>query len=89
MLESIETMRADLDAEKRAMQRILAKRQSQIERLTGLDGQFHHCSFPCTQLVREMVSLARFVDSVTEVAIAEVWRAGATDGVAQSTFKRT
>lgn len=35
MLESFETMRADLDAEKRAMQRIWAKRQSQIERLTG------------------------------------------------------
>ena len=35
MLESFETMRVDLDAEKRAMQRIWAKRQSQIERLTG------------------------------------------------------
>ncbi len=35
MLESFETMRADLDAEKRAMQRIWAKRQSQIDRLTG------------------------------------------------------
>lgn len=35
MLESFETMRADLDAEKRAMQRIWAKRQVQIDRLTG------------------------------------------------------
>ena len=35
MLESFETMRADLDAEKRAMQRIWAKRQAQIDRLTG------------------------------------------------------
>lgn len=35
MLESFETMRADLDAEKRAMQRIWSKRQSQIDRLTG------------------------------------------------------
>ena len=35
MLESFETMRADLDAEKRAMQRIWAKRQIQIDRLTG------------------------------------------------------
>lgn len=35
MIESFETMRADLDAEKRAMQRIWAKRQSQIDRLTG------------------------------------------------------
>lgn len=35
MLESFETMRADLDAKKRAMQRIWAKRQAQIERLTG------------------------------------------------------
>lgn len=35
MLESFETMHADLDAEKRAMQRIWAKRQSQIDRLTG------------------------------------------------------
>ncbi len=35
MLESFEIMRADLDAEKRAMQRIWAKRQSQIDRLTG------------------------------------------------------
>ncbi|PKO33642.1 MAG: DUF2130 domain-containing protein [Betaproteobacteria bacterium HGW-Betaproteobacteria-7] len=35
MLESYETMRADLDAERRAMQRIWAKRQSQVDRLTG------------------------------------------------------
>ena len=35
ILESFETMRADLEGEKRAMQRIWAKRQSQIDRLTG------------------------------------------------------
>jgi hypothetical protein len=35
MLEGFESMRADLDAEKRAMQRIWAKRQVQIERVTG------------------------------------------------------
>ena len=35
MLEGFESMRADLDAEKRAMQRIWAKRQTQIERVTG------------------------------------------------------
>ena len=35
MLESFETMRADLDAEKRAMQRIWSKHQSQIERMAG------------------------------------------------------
>lgn len=34
MLESFETMRMDLEAEKRAMQRIWTKRQSQIERVT-------------------------------------------------------
>jgi len=35
MLESSESMRADLETEKRAMQRIWAKRQVQIERMTG------------------------------------------------------
>lgn len=34
MLDSFESMRADLEAEKRAMQRIWAKRQVQIERVT-------------------------------------------------------
>ena len=34
MLDSFESMRADLEAEKRAMQRIWAKRQTQIERVT-------------------------------------------------------
>lgn len=35
MLEAFEAMRTDLEAEKRAMQRIWAKRQTQIERVTG------------------------------------------------------
>ena len=35
MLESFEVMRADLESEKRAMQKIWAKRQMQIERVTG------------------------------------------------------
>ncbi len=35
MLESFESMRSDLEAEKRAMQRIWAKRQSQLDRVTG------------------------------------------------------
>jgi hypothetical protein len=35
MLEGFEAMRTDLEAEKRAMQRIWAKRQTQIERVTG------------------------------------------------------
>ena len=35
MLESFEAMRSDLEAEKRAMQKIWAKRQTQIERVTG------------------------------------------------------
>ena len=35
MLESFESMRNDLEAEKRAMQRIWSKRQTQIERVTG------------------------------------------------------
>lgn len=35
MLESFEGMRSDLEAEKRAMQKIWAKRQAQIERVTG------------------------------------------------------
>ena len=35
MLESFEVMRADLEAEKRAMQKIWVKRQAQIERVTG------------------------------------------------------
>lgn len=35
MLESFEMMRSDLDAEKRAIQKIWAKRQAQIERVTG------------------------------------------------------
>ena len=35
VLESVDSMRHDLDAEKRAMQRIWAKRQSQIERVTN------------------------------------------------------
>jgi hypothetical protein len=35
MLEGIESMRTDLEAEKRAMQKIWAKRQIQIERVTG------------------------------------------------------
>jgi hypothetical protein len=35
MLESFEAMRSDLEAEKRAMQKIWAKRYSQIERVTG------------------------------------------------------
>ena len=35
MLEGFESMRSDLEAEKRAMQRIWAKRQTQIERVTG------------------------------------------------------
>lgn len=34
MLDSFESMRSDLEAEKRAMQRIWAKRQTQIERVT-------------------------------------------------------
>lgn len=34
MLESFEAMRADLEAEKRAMQKMWAKRQAQIERVT-------------------------------------------------------
>ena len=35
MLEGFESMRNDLESEKRAMQRIWAKRQAQIERVTG------------------------------------------------------
>jgi hypothetical protein len=35
MLESFESMRSDLEAEKRAMQKIWVKRQTQIERVTG------------------------------------------------------
>ena len=35
MLEGIEAMRGDLESEKRAMQRIWAKRQAHIERVTG------------------------------------------------------
>ena len=35
MLEGFESMRSDLESEKRAMQRIWAKRQAQIERVTG------------------------------------------------------
>ena len=35
MLEGFESMRGDLEAEKRAMQKIWAKRQTQIERVTG------------------------------------------------------
>lgn len=35
MLEGFESMRRDLESEKRAMQRIWAKRQTQIERVTG------------------------------------------------------
>jgi hypothetical protein len=35
MLEGFESMRSDLEAEKRAMQKIWAKRQTQIERVTG------------------------------------------------------
>jgi hypothetical protein len=35
MLEGFEVIRSDLDSEKRAMQWILAKRQTQIERVTG------------------------------------------------------
>lgn len=35
MLESFEVMRGDLEAEKRAMQKIWAKRQAQLERVTG------------------------------------------------------
>ncbi|MGK2954047.1 MAG: hypothetical protein ACSLEZ_16880, partial [Thiobacillus sp.] len=35
MLEGFEAMRSDLEAEKRAMQKIWAKRQTQIERVTG------------------------------------------------------
>ena len=35
MLEGFESMRGDLEQEKRAMQRIWAKRQTQIERVTG------------------------------------------------------
>ena len=35
MLESVEAMRQDLEAEKRAMQRIWAKRHGQIERVTN------------------------------------------------------
>lgn len=35
MLESFEAMRSDLEAEKRAMQKIWTKRQSQIDRVTG------------------------------------------------------
>ena len=35
MLDSFESMRSDLEAEKRAMQKIWAKRQTQIERVTG------------------------------------------------------
>jgi hypothetical protein len=35
MLEGFESMRRDLESEKRAMQRIWAKRQAQIERVTG------------------------------------------------------
>jgi hypothetical protein len=35
MLESFEVMRSDLESEKRAMQRIWAKRQTQIERVTN------------------------------------------------------
>jgi hypothetical protein len=35
MLESFESMRSDLEAEKRAMLKIWAKRQTQIERVTG------------------------------------------------------
>jgi hypothetical protein len=34
MLESFESMRSDLEAEKRAMQKMWAKRQAQIERVT-------------------------------------------------------
>lgn len=35
MLEGTEAMRGDLESEKRAMQRIWAKRQAQIERVNG------------------------------------------------------
>jgi hypothetical protein len=35
MLEGFEAMRSDLESEKRAMQKIWIKRQTQIERVTG------------------------------------------------------
>lgn len=35
MLEGFESMRSDLESEKRAMQKIWIKRQTQIERVTG------------------------------------------------------
>ena len=35
MLDSFESMRSDLELEKRAMQKIWAKRKVQIERVTG------------------------------------------------------
>lgn len=35
MLESFKAMRSDLEAEKRALQKIWAKRHAQIERVTG------------------------------------------------------
>ena len=38
MLDGFESMRSDLESEKRAMQRIWAKRQTQIERVTGSMG---------------------------------------------------
>ena len=35
MLDGFESMRRDLESEKRAIQKIWAKRQTQIERVTG------------------------------------------------------
>lgn len=55
MIESFVVMRADLDAEKRAMQRIWAKRQSQIDRLTG----------SMTSVVGELQSIAH--DHLTQL----------------------
>lgn len=55
MLESFVVMRTDLEAEKRAMQRIWAKRQSQIDRLTG----------SMTSIVGELQSIAH--DHLTQL----------------------
>lgn len=55
MLESFVAMRTDLEAEKRAMQRIWAKRQSQIDRLTG----------SMTSIVGELQSIAH--DHLTQL----------------------
>jgi hypothetical protein len=72
MLDSLEAMRSDLEAEKRAMQKIWVKRQAQIERVTGsmvtVVGELQGIAQDTLPQLESIEALVHIVDDAAEAA---------------------